>query len=1049
MSVRTTFLERFACRSILVLALPLLLATAGRSEQGPVVIRAERAGASPEVWTLLPTLKSFDPNQVFELPNDFELEDGKPRIDLTATASPDGALQIGDTILTAPDPSVAFEGVNQFDQASVSGFQVSPPDTVGDVGPNHYVQCVNLACRIFSKAGVPAGGAFTPNTLFSSIGGDCFTTNDGDPIVLYDPLADRWLISQFAVANRPPSHECVAISQTGDPTGSYWVYDFVIPQNYFNDYPKLGVWSDGYYMTAPLFEGPVFGQGAFVMNRAKMLAGDPTAEMIFFDLTTTFPGLSRILPADVDGPAPPPGTPNYLAGITAVEFGDEIDGVRLFEISTDWNDPQSSTIEEIPYPGGALAVAAFDPTFTEVSGNCGVSFTSRDDIEQPAPATCGARVDSLSNRPMHRLAYRNFGTHESLVFTHTVDVNATPPTATSGHLAGIRYYELRRTLPAGAFAVQEQATFSPDSDHRFMGSAAMDAVGDLAVGYSVSSTTVFPSIRYAARLAGDPPGGLFQGENDNTPGFAIGNDPQRSTGSRWGDYSALSVDPADDCTFWYTQEYYQTPNPPGCSTTACWKTRIGSFALPGCSSPTQTGTLNGTVTSLATALPIAGVLVQTSNGYAAETDGAGFYTMDVPADSYDVTALKAGYGVEMVSAVAVVASSTTTLDLQLGSGSLAGTVTNAVGGAPIVGAVVAISNGQLRATDGGGNYSVPLSPGTYGLTASAAGFYQGALAGLVVASAGVTPASVALQPSPQLSVAAAIVDDWHGGNGSGFVDSEECFRLFLTLDNTAAVGATGVSAVLSTTTAGVAVDVDTAAFDDIPAAGTSEAQTAFELTTDSSFAGGTPIEIVLTVTTAGGTLQVPFTLSTAGGPAAVFAASGPIVIPDNSGVGASLFVPVSGFSGTLSKVVVKLRATHTYDGDLVLRVISPDGTVGLLTSQVGGAGANFGTGSCPTPTFTTFDDDAATWIVNGSAPFAGTYRPMQPLTGFAGKASGDVNGSWQVKAVDLGPADVGTIDCAEIWLNGSFAGGACSGIFRDDFESGGPDPLRWSSLVSP
>ena len=305
----------------------------------------------------------------------------------------------------------------------------------------------------------------------------------------------------------------MAVSETGDPTGAYHVYDFVIPSGYLNDYPKLGVWPDGYYMTAPLFGGPQLafaGQGAFVLNRAKMLVGDATAEMVFFDLSASHPGLQRILPADVDGVAPPEGTPNYIASITANEFGDTQDGIRLFRVRPDFTNPAASVFTELPRVG----VASYDPTMTETTGTCsGVSFTARDDIDQPTPATCGTRVDALADRPMHRLAYRNFGTHESLVFSHAADVTATPPNVTTGHVSGVRYYELQRTLPGGTFAVAEQATFAPDTTHRWMSSAAIDAQGNIAVGYSVSdATTTFPGVRYAGRLASDPPGGLFQGE---------------------------------------------------------------------------------------------------------------------------------------------------------------------------------------------------------------------------------------------------------------------------------------------------------------------------------------------------------------------------------------------------------------------------------------------------------------------------------------------------------------------------------------------------------
>lgn len=232
---------------------------------------------------------------------------------------------------------------------------------------------------------------------------------------------------------------------------------------------------------------------------------------------------------------------------------------------------------------------------------------------------------------------------------HTVDVDGT-------NHAGVRYYEVRRTLPVGPFVIHEQATFAPDADHRWMGSAAMDNQGNLAVGYSVSSTTTFPSIRYAGRLATDPPGGLFQGEAT----LQAGGGSQTSTSSRWGDYSMLAVDPVDDCTFWYTTEYYAT------SSSAGWQTRIGNFKFPSCTPPVQAqGTLQGTVIDASTGLPtMAGALVQTFNGFAQSTD-SGNYSMTLPVGTYAVTASAFGYQSSMVSGLVVVDGGTTTQNFAL------------------------------------------------------------------------------------------------------------------------------------------------------------------------------------------------------------------------------------------------------------------------------------------------------------------------------------------------------------------------------------------------
>jgi hypothetical protein len=707
-----------------------------------------------------------------------------------------------------------------------------------------------------------------------------------------------------------------------------------------------------------------------------------------------------------------------MAAITADEFGDFQDGIRLFEARPDFANPADSTFTELP----SLAVASFDPTLTQVSGTCdALSFTSRDDIDQPPPATCNMRLDALSDRPMHRLAYRNFGTHESLVFNHTVDANATPPTATTGHLAAIRYYELRRALPGGSFAVQEQATFAPDAVHRWMGSAAIDAQGNIAVGYSVSdAASVFPGVRYAGRLASDPPGGLSQGEAT----LATGGRSQTSTASRWGDYSAMSVDPADDCTFWYTQEYYDAVAPGGCSATACWQTRIGSFKFPSCVSTTSLGTLQGTVTDAATSAPLSGVLVQ-ANGYSAVTNASGVYSMSVAAGTYTVTAAKSGYGTASATGVVVAASGTTTQNFSLGSGSIAGTITNAATSAPIAGALVEVEGGPHVLTNASGAYSIPLSAGTYGIEASASGFFSRSVTGLAVGTSGVTTANVALNPAPTVSVSATAVDD-SIGNNNGAIDFAECFRLRVTLVNTGTASAVGIRATLTSDTPGVVITQGVSAYPDLAAGGGTGANNVPFLLTSSpdSSDAGKPISLELSLATPSGELDVPFTLFTGGGGApSVFAATGPVPIPDNNPAGAVLNIPVSGFTETLSKVKVTLRITHTFDGDLILRLVSPDNTVVTLAYGVGGSGAGFGT-DCPADgNDTTFDDAAATSINAGTAPFVGSFRPQDPLHAFGGKSGAQVNGTWQLKVVDLGPADIGNIECVTLTLNESTFGG--------------------------
>jgi subtilase family serine protease len=454
------------------------------------------------------------------------------------------------------EPALSFEGIG-----NVNG--VLPPDTNGDVGPGHYVQWVNLAFAIYAK-GQPGSapsliyGPAAGNTLWTGFGGPCETTNNGDPVVRYDHLADRWVMSQLALPNAffglyfAPFYQCIAVSATPDPTGPYYRYQYSF--NRLNDYPKFGVWPDAYYMTMNQFAPPLLsfaGQGVIAFDRAKMLLGQPAA-MIYFDLSAVDPSLGGMLPSDLDGPPPPAGAPNYFMQVDDDGWGSAQDQLQLWRFHVDWATPSSSSFTH----AASLATAPFDSNLCALGENC---------IPQPGVA---ARLSPLSDRLMYRLQYRNFGTHESLVVNHTVDVDG------SDH-AGIRWYEVRD--PQGLPSIHQQGSYAPDADHRWMGSAAMDAAGNLAVGFSVSSQTTSPSVRFAGRLAGDPAGMLSQGETT----LIAGSGSQTSATGRWGDYSMLSVDPADDCTFWYTQQYYSD------TTDAGWRTRIGTFSLPPCVAPSS------------------------------------------------------------------------------------------------------------------------------------------------------------------------------------------------------------------------------------------------------------------------------------------------------------------------------------------------------------------------------------------------------------------------------------------------------------------------------
>jgi hypothetical protein len=453
----------------------------------------------------------------------------------------DAALQTVPATVSAITPLASFDGIG-----NTAG--VLPPDTNGDVGPNHYVQWVNLSFAIFRKTdGALVYGPANGKTLWQGFGGACESENDGDPIVLYDEIAGRWLMSQFALPNFPrgPFYQCIAVSTTADPTGSWNRYSYSFSK--LNDYPKFGVWPDGYYMTMNQFTCNFIGQctwagqGVVAFERSQMLTGG-AARALYFDMASDA-SLGGMLPADLDGPTPPPsGAAAYYA-----QFDDQPDQLQLWQFRADWNNVGNSTFTR----KALLATSAFDPNMCNYSRNC---------IAQPDPT---AKIDAISDRLMYRLQYRNFGDHESLVTNHTVDAGS--------DRGGVRWYEIRN--PSTSPVIFQQGTFAPaDTLNRWMGSAAMDASGNLAIGYSVSGTSTFPSIRFSGRLAGDPLGTFTVAESD----LRGGTGSQTHSSGRWGDYSMLSVDPSDGCTFWYTSEFYLGTSSAG------WKTSIGSFQLANC-----------------------------------------------------------------------------------------------------------------------------------------------------------------------------------------------------------------------------------------------------------------------------------------------------------------------------------------------------------------------------------------------------------------------------------------------------------------------------------
>jgi hypothetical protein len=475
-----------------------------------------------------------------------------------------------DPVVQGPNSLMAFSGLNvpspilNFDGIGFPGVSCNcaPPDTNGEVGASQYVQMVNEGYQVFNKnTGASQLGPSGITTLWSGFGGVCQNNGSGDPVVMYDQIANRWVITQFAGVS-VPTDECIAVSTTSDATGSYNRYAFHLGSNFF-DYPHLSVWPDAYYMSMNVFNsaGTAFlGPQPFAFDRAKMLAGLPAT----FISTGVTGGASEnsYLPSDLDGSIlPPAGAPASF-----VEFPGT-GAYRLFHFHVDFTTPANSTFTLFSSPAAA--------GFTTLCA------TTRSCVPQLGTTN---RLDGIGDRLMFRLAYRNFGDHEALVGNYSVS---------SGGVSGIRWFELRN-VTAGPVTVFQQGTYQPDTTWRWMGSAAMDQQGNLAVGYSASSGSINPQIRYAGRLLTDPLNALTQGE---TTLFA-GSGSQTGTLDRWGDYSDLTVDPVDDCTFWYTQEYIPSNGSNN------WRTRIGSFKFAQCGgSPTPTPTPTPTVTPTPTPTP--------------------------------------------------------------------------------------------------------------------------------------------------------------------------------------------------------------------------------------------------------------------------------------------------------------------------------------------------------------------------------------------------------------------------------------------------------------
>ncbi len=786
-----------------------------------------------------------------------------------------------------PAPSASFDSL-----PNLSG--VSPPDPVGDVGPNHYVAMSNLSFQVHAKDGTSLFGPAANNTLWSGFGGPCQTENSGDPVVLYDQLADRWLLTQFTSAG-PGFFNCVALSTSPDPTGSYFRWAFSTGSN-FPDYPKYGVWPNAYLISTREFAGaPFAGVGAYALNRQQMLAGNPAPQVISFLAApgaTPYTVGDGLLPVDLEGlTLPPNGSPAYYLGSmdNGGPYGAPQDALNLWKFVIDFANPPASSFTLT----NVIPIAPFDTIFPCSPG-------ARDCIAQPGTAN---KIDILSyrQRPLHRFAYRNFGSHESLVSNQSVEAQA--------GIAGVRWWELRS--PNSSPLLFQEGTFAPgvtDGVQRWMASAAMDSAGNIALGYSASSATVFPSSRYSGRLVSDPLGSLPQGEGEIIAGTGS------QTGSqRWGDYTSLNVDPIDDCTFWFINEYVPVTSNNG------WRLRVGSFRFNECGTPGFT------------------LSAATSNQTICAGSPAN-YTLNVGSiSSFD-------------SPVTLVASGnpapTTTLFSPNPVPTLPGSTT------------LSIAN---TAGVAGGTYSI-------GIDATATGADpRSTTVGLTVVES--VPAAVTLVAPAAAAVAVSptAVFSWNAIAGA------DQYVLEIADD-------VGFSNIVFTTTV---------ATTSVAASGLLEDTAYFWRVRSSNVCGPGTVSAVRSFRT--GITSVVNLCYT--GPA--------VVIPDNNATGAfaDLVVPNTG---PLADIDVSTTITHTWPGDLSLRLtrVASNTTV-ILGSRLGGTGCQIDNVDA------SFNDQGGLPIACAASPpgIAGVITPENPLSAFAGL---DLASTWRLTAVDGAGQDTGS-----------------------------------------
>jgi Abnormal spindle-like microcephaly-assoc'd, ASPM-SPD-2-Hydin len=539
--------------TIVCLALPTFAQQSKTVTKGPIVIKEFKHDTGPLLREIAPLLPEYS------LPSEHEIQNNvNPNHNWSNKVQKDPVLQTEENSprLQTPNFSLEFEGAGFGDAFFCN---CMPPDNDGAPGTTQYVQYINLEYQVFDKSGNTVLGPLAGNAFWSGFGGSCQSDNSGDPIIRFDAAAQRWVASQFAINNTGNDFECVAVSKTADATGAYNRYAFSFAD--FPDYPKMGVWPDAYYFTFNNFNlaGTAFvGANVCAADRTKMLAGSAATIQCFQRGSTEF----GMLPSDLDGATPPAaGTPNFVMELDPTGAAN----LYMYKFHVDFTTPANTT-----FTGPTkIPVAAFTPLCnTQVRSRC---------VKQP---TFGSDpLESLGDRLMYRLVYRNFSDHTTLLTSHSI---------VAGTSGGLRWYEIHN--PETTPTVFQSGTFAPDSQYRWMPAIAMDQAQDIAVGFSRSgpATGQYPSVVYAGRIPSDAAGTL-----ESEVVLKAGAGSQTGGGDRWGDYSSVTIDPTDDCTFWFTEEYEKVTG--GFN----WSTAIGTFSFPGCS-----GSPNFTLTAVPNTLTI-------------------------------------------------------------------------------------------------------------------------------------------------------------------------------------------------------------------------------------------------------------------------------------------------------------------------------------------------------------------------------------------------------------------------------------------------------------